>query len=451
MTLRADEPREWSTIEIASGVGGRLVGPDATIRGVAIDSRSVHPGSLFVPIIGDRNGHDFIGAARAAGAVAWLTNQPNGDEGEIVVADTARALTALGRSARSQLPDRVVGITGSSGKTSTKDILRAIFRAEGPTAASEKSFNNELGVPLTLVNAPADAVAAVIEMGARGKGHIATLCEVARPTVGVIVNIGTAHRELFGSAEGTADAKSEMYDALGSDGCSVVNLDDALFTRMRSRSRGRLLTFSAAGRADADVSASTVELDEELRAAFELRTPWGTTKVRLGARGAHQVENALAASAAALATGSSLDHVVTGLATQNLSPMRMELHVTGNGLRVLNDAYNANPSSMSAALSSLATMAAERRFVVLGTMAELGAHKLNFHLEIGALARNLGITLALAYEEQDFGLVTVTSIDDALEALGPLGAGDVVLVKGSRVAGLERVAEALVAANGGSA
>lgn len=449
MAFRSDGPRAWSTIEIAAAVGGRLTGPSATIHGVSIDSRSVQPGSLFIPIIGDRNGHDFIGDARSAGAVAWLTSQPSGEDGEIVVGDTARALTAFGRAARSQLPDRVVGITGSSGKTSTKDLIRAIFVAEGPTAASEKSFNNELGVPLTLVNAPADAIAAAIEMGARGKGHIAKLCEVARPTVGVIVNIGSAHRELFRSAEGTADAKSELYDALGSDGCSVVNFDDALFASMQSRSHCRTLTFSAAGHADADVRAQGVELDDELRAAFELQTPWGGTRVHLGARGAHQVENALAAASAALASGSTLEHVAIGLATRDLSPMRMDLHVTGNGLRVLNDAYNANPSSMSAALRSLSMMAARRRFAVLGTMAELGAQKLNFHLEIGALARDLGITLALGHNEPDFGLVNVTSISDALEALGPLGEGDVVLVKGSRVARLEHLADVLVAANGG--
>ena len=449
MTYRQVEPRSWFAAAIATAIGGRLVGGDSEIRGVSIDSRAVVPGSLFVPIVGERNGHQFIDAARDAGAQCWLTSEPQDVAGEIVVSETSRALTALGRAAREELPERIVGITGSSGKTSTKDMLRAIFLEEGPTASSEKSFNNELGVPLTLVNSPANAVAAVIEMGARGKGHIATLCELARPTVGVIVNIGTAHRELFGSAVGTADAKSEIYDAIPEHGSSIVNLDDDLFAFMRARTRGRVLTFSANGRADADVRATAVIIDDELRASFHLDTPWGSAPVSLGARGLHQVENALAAAAAALATGSPLNGVIAGLATHDLSPLRMELHHTTNGVRILNDSYNANPSSMAAALRSLAAMSGTRRFAVLGTMAELGRQKLAFHLEIGALARELGITLAVGYREQDFGLVNVVSIGDALDALGPLGDGDVVLVKGSRVAGLESMAEALVAGNGG--
>lgn len=449
MRFREVEPRLWLAADIAVAVGGRLVGANGEIRGVSIDSRAVVPGSLFVPIVGERNGHDFIDAARTAGARFWLTSEPREIEGEIVVSETACALTALGRAARAGLPERIVGVTGSSGKTSTKDLLRAIFQEYGPTAASEKSFNNELGVPLTLVNSPTNAVAAVIEMGARGKGHIATLCDCARPTVGVIVNIGTAHRELFGSAEGTADAKSEIYDAIPDSGSSVVNFDDDLFAFMRARARGRVLTFSASGRADADIRATEVVVDDELRASFHLDTLWGSAPVALGARGIHQVENALAAAAAALATGSPLDDVVVGLATHDMSPMRMDLQYTSTGVRVLNDSYNANPSSMAAALRSLAAMAATRRFAVLGTMAELGPQKLAYHLEIGALARELGITLSVGHNEQDFGLVNVVSIDDALDALGPLGDGDVVLVKGSRVAGLERLAEALVSRNGG--
>lgn len=441
--------RGWTTAELSAAANGRLIGPSVTIHGVTLDSRSVQPGMLFVPIVGERDGHDFIDAARSAGAAAWLTAQPSDEAGEIVVDNTERALTALGAMARTALPERVVGITGSSGKTSTKDLLAAIFRQEGPTAASEKSFNNELGVPLTLLNAPDRAIAAVIEMGARGKGHIATLCDVARPTVGVIVNIGNAHRELFGSTEGTADAKAELYDSIPSSGTSVVNLDDAMFTRLRSRAKGRLLTFSAAGSARSDVTASDVHLDGELRASFDIRSPWGSVPVRLGARGLHQVENALAAASSALAAGATLDHVAAGLATDSLSPMRMDLQRCANGVRVLNDAYNANPSSMAAALRSLAQLAAARRFAVLGTMAELGPDKLAYHLEVGAMARDLGINLAVALNEQDYGLMSVATVDEVLRALGSLESGDVVLVKGSRVAGLERVAEALHAANGG--
>jgi UDP-N-acetylmuramoyl-tripeptide--D-alanyl-D-alanine ligase len=441
-------PRQWLASAIAKGVSGQLIGPDLTVRGVSTDSREIAPGSVFVPLIDARDGHDFIDAARAAGAAAWLSSRPTDDDGAIVVGDTADALTAWGSAARDLLPNRVVAITGSSGKTSTKDLLAAIFACEGTVAASQKSFNNEIGVPLTLINAPTDAIGAVIEMGARGRGHIATLCAVARPTVGVIVNIGTAHRELFGSSEGTADAKSEIYDAISTTGASIVNRDDALFAMLHHRARGRVITFSQTGRADATVVAEGVSLDEEIRASFLLRSEWGSVPVRLGARGMHQVENALAAASAAFAAEVSLEHVAEGLATKELSPMRMDLSVSAAGVRVLNDSYNANPSSMRAALEALVQIPATRRFAVLGTMAELGSGKLSFHLEIGALARDLGLDLAVALHEQDFGLVNVTSVDDALEALGPLRDGDVVLVKGSRVAGLERVAARLLADGG---
>jgi UDP-N-acetylmuramoyl-tripeptide--D-alanyl-D-alanine ligase len=436
--------RPWRLSEIARLVSGHPIGPDRTVRGVSTDSREIVPGSLFVPLIDARDGHDFIDGARAAGAVAWFSSRPTDADGAIVVDDTAQALISWGRAARDALPNRVVGITGSSGKTSTKDMLSAIFEAEGPIAASQKSFNNEIGVPLTLINAPEKAIGAVIEMGARGKGHIATLCAVARPTVGVIVNIGTAHRELFGSAEGTADAKSEIYDSLPDSGASIVNRDDALFDLMRSRAHGRLITFSRSGAAGATVSAENVTLDDDIRASFMLRSEWGSATVRLGARGLHQVENALAAAGAALAADVALDHVVAGLGTTDLSPMRMDLATGASGVRVLNDSYNANPSSMRAALEALVRIPATRRFAVLGTMAELGSAKLSFHLEIGALARELGLNLAVALHEQDYGLVNVVTVDDALDALGPLGDGDVVLVKGSRVAGLERVAARLL-------
>ncbi len=437
-------PKTRAASVIAAAVGGQMVGPDRDVSGVFTDSRMARPGSLFVPLVDQRDGHDFIEAARTAGSVAWFTSKPTGESGEIAVDDTALALTEFGRVARRELPERVIAVTGSSGKTSTKDLLSAIFRQEGPVAASEKSFNNEIGVPLTLVNAPQDAVGAIIEMGSRGRGHIATLCAIATPTVGIIVNIGTAHRELFGSAEGTADAKSEIYDGIGETGASVVNRDDALFERMRARARGRVVAFSASGHRDALVIAERVSVDDEVRARFVLRTAWGETAVRLGARGIHQVENALAASAAALVSNVSLEHVAAGLETTDLSPMRMELQTGTSGVRVLNDAYNANPSSMRAALLALSQMPASRRFAVLGTMAELGREKLSFHLEIGALARDLGVTLAIALGEQDYGLVNVASVDEVEDALGPLGDGDVVLVKGSRVAGLERVAEALL-------
>lgn len=443
----------WTRTAIAAAVGGTLIGPDGPVDGVTIDSREVTPGSLFVPLVAARDGHEFIEAARTAGASAWFTSRaeaPFAAPGAIVVGDTAEALTALGRAARSALPDRVIGVTGSAGKTSTKDLIAGILRAHAPAAASAKSFNNELGVPLTLANAPDDAWAAVIEMGARGIGHIATLCGVARPTVGVVTNIGTAHLEMFGSARTIADAKGELLESLPVSGTAVLDLDGAMFEVLRAKVAARVLTFSATGSAGADLRASGVSLDATLHPSFHLASPWGGAAVRIGARGAHQVANALAAAAASLAVGSTLDEVVSGLATEELSSWRMELVTTPGGAVVLNDAYNANPSSMAAALDALASLPGSRRIAVLGTMAELGPDRDRLHRDVVARAEELRIDLVLAVDEDAYGVETVGSVAAAAARLGALGPGDVVLVKGSRVAGLERLA-ALLCTPGGVA
>lgn len=443
----------WTRGAIAATVGGTLVGPDGPVDGVTIDSREVRPGMLFVPLVATRDGHDFIGAARDAGAAGWFTSRTDGAcavDGAIVVPDTAAALTALGRAARALLPDRVIGVTGSAGKTSTKDLAAAILRAHGPAAASAKSFNNELGVPLTLANAPEGAWAAVIEMGARGIGHIATLCSVARPTVGVVTNIGTAHLEMFGSARSIADAKGELLEALPVSGTAVLDLDGAMFEVLRAKTRAGLLSFSSSGSASADLRATEVTIDGTLRPSFRMETPWGSARVDVGARGAHQVANALAAAAASLVVGASIDEVVTGLATEELSSWRMELVEAPSGAVVLNDAYNANPASMAAALDALAALPGTRRIAVLGTMAELGPDREPLHREVISRARALGIDLVLAVDEPAYGVESVGSIAAAVERLGALGRGDVVLVKGSRVAGLERLA-ALLCAPGGVA
>jgi UDP-N-acetylmuramoyl-tripeptide--D-alanyl-D-alanine ligase len=447
--------------EIARAVGGRLSGQDGFVVGVSTDSRSIGVGSLFVPIVAERDGHDFIDGALARGAAAFLTQHHDEREGAIEVADTLEALRLLGGAARSRIPGPVIGITGSSGKTSTKDLLAAILRGERPTAASEKSFNNEIGVPLTLCNAPDDADRAVIEMGARGVGHIAELCAVARPTIGVITNIGTAHRELFETSEATARAKAELLESLPATGTAVLNLDDEQYDLLRSRSACTVLRFSATGNVDADLVATNVVLDERLRAVFVARTPWGSADVRLSTSGAHQVANALAAIGAACSAGASLDAAVRGCAEATLSPWRMEVS-EHPGVTVINDAYNANPSSMRAALDSLAALeGVGRRLAVLGTMAELGPDADRYHREIAEHATALGVTV-LAVDEPRYGAPVVHGIDAALAALvagepalaGPSPAGPTVrvaiLVKGSRVAGLERLALALNERLGGT-
>ncbi|HVM55056.1 MAG TPA: UDP-N-acetylmuramoyl-tripeptide--D-alanyl-D-alanine ligase [Acidimicrobiales bacterium] len=429
---------------IAAATGGALVGEDVEVDGAAFDSREVRPGQLFVPLVDARDGHDFIAAALEAGAVAYLTaRQPTGGTA-VVVEDTAGALMALGAAARDRLPDRVVGVTGSVGKTTVKDALRAVLAERFVTAANERSFNNEIGVPITLVNAPPGAEAVVVEMGARGLGHIARLCEVARPTIGVVTAVGMVHTELFGSVDDVARGKAELVEALPADGTAVLNADDERVAAMRDRTPAAVVTYGV--EQPADVRATEVALDGELRPAFTLHSPWGTAAVRLSMQGVHQVGNALAAAAAGLAAGASLDDVAAGLGSATPSPWRMEVGRARSGALVINDAYNANPLSVAAALRSLAAVDAGRRIAFLGHMAELGPSAADAHREAAALARSLGIRV-VAVAEPMYGVEGVEDAAAAFRLAGTLqlGAGDAVLVKGSRVAGLEALAAALLA------
>lgn len=433
------------TSQIAAATGGILHGPDLQVRSASIDSRSVSPGQLFVPIVAERDGHDFIAGAVAAGATAYLTGRaPDSSIAAtaIQVADTAVALADLGREARRHVPDRVVGVTGSVGKTSTKDLLAGVLETTYRTAASEKSFNNELGLPLTLFGAPDDTEAMVLEMGARGIGHIQLLCEIASPTVGVLTRVEGVHLEMFGTLADVAQAKGELVEALPPHGLAILNADHEIVAAMDARTQARVLTYGLA--AGADVRAENILLDDQLRASFDLRTPWGAARVSLGARGEHQVPNALAAAAAGGGMGVPVEAIAAGLSAARLSGLRMELTTTGGGVTVINDAYNANPTSMAAAVASLAMLTARRRFAVLGTMAELGDDGPAAHRSIAETARDLGITV-IAVDAPAYGApaIHVTGVDGAVAALGDLVDGDAVLVKGSRVAALERVAQAL--------
>ena len=431
---------KFAAREVATATGGELVGPDVDVDGLAIDSRTDVAGRLFVPIVAERDGHDYIDGARSAGATAYLTSRPPVGGTAIVVDDTRSALGALGARARERLPDRIVGVTGSVGKTSVKDLLAAALATTFTTAASERSFNNELGVPLTLANAADGTTAVVVEMGARGVGHIRLLCEIARPTVGIVTAVGHVHTELFGTIDDVALGKGELVESLPPTGTAVLNADDERVAAMAGRTRASVVTYGLEG---GDVMAERVVLDDELHPSFVLRSPWGEERVTLAVRGHHQVANALAAVAAAVAAGADLDAAVTGVERAQPSRWRMELHRTHTGALVLNDAYNANPISMSAALRSLAAMGARRPIAVLGTMAELGAVADAEHLAIAELARDLDIRL-VAVAEPRYGGELVDGVDAAVEAVGPLREGDAVLVKGSRVAGLERVADALL-------
>jgi UDP-N-acetylmuramoyl-tripeptide--D-alanyl-D-alanine ligase len=431
---------KWRASEIADLVAGDLVGPDVAIDGAGIDSREARRGELFVPIVGERDGHDFIDAALAGGIAAYLTARDPRGGTAIVVDEPARALTQLGSVARERLDHHVVGITGSVGKTTTKDLAARALARGHRTHASERSFNNELGVPLTLVNAPDDTEVAVIEMGARGRGHIAELCAIARPTVGVVTTVELVHTELFGSLEGVADAKAELVEALPASGTAILNIDNLLVAAMEERTKADVLLFGLHG---GDVRAENVFVSRDLRPAFHLRTPWGDADVELAVRGAHNVGNALAAASAALVTGVDLAEVASALGEATTSPWRMEMTIAPSGAIVLNDAYNAGPASMEAALHALAHLDAARRVAVLGPMAELGAHSVEAHRRVGELAVELGVAL-IAVGAPDYGGTDVADVDAARDALGVLGPDDAVLVKGSRVAGLERLAARLL-------
>ena len=441
--------------EIAGITGGQLLGgdPATAVSSYSIDTRTLAPGALFVALRAERDGHDFVGDALDNGAAGALVSRTVEGIGLVLVEDTAAALTTLGRTARDRLAGvPVVGITGSTGKTSTKDLTAAALAPAGPVGASPVSFNNEIGVPLTLLSAPPGAIAVVAEMGARGVGHIATLTAVARPTVGVITNIGMAHAEFFGSREEVAQGKGELLEALPDDGHAILSADDDMTPGLRARTGAAVLT--AGTSAGADVMVSAVQLDEELRPGFHLDTPWGSADVPpLPVRGAHQAGNAAFAVAVAAIVGVSLEDAVAGLARAVGSPLRMDLRRSAAGLIVLNDSYNANPTSMAAAVEALAGLGGGRRFAVLGRMAELGPHATAEHHRLGKLVAAAGVELLVAVSAPDLAegaraagaeALEVETAEAAVTALtSRLQVGDAVLVKASRVAGLEQVAEAL--------
>lgn len=434
--------------DLAGATGGSIDGDPATVvDGLGIDSRALPTGSGFVALVAERDGHDFVPSAVEAGAVAVLASRPLPDAGVpvLLVDDTADALLAIGRLARTRLPERVVGVTGSVGKTSTKDLLAAVLGSRWTTAASARSFNNEIGVPLTLVGAPAGTGAAVIEMGARGPGHIALLCGIARPTAAIVTAVADAHLEMFGTVEDVARAKGELVEALPADGIAVLNADDHRVAAMAGRTSARVLTYGVGPASAADVRGTDVTLDDLLRPRLLLRSPWGEAPVELAVHGAHQAANAVAAAACALALGLDLDDVVEALGRATISGMRMQVERAPSGLVVVNDAYNANPTSTRAALDALAALPVTgRKVAVLGVMAELGGDSETLHRQVATHAGERGIEV-VAVAAPAYGTdVLVADAAAAADRLADLGPGDAVLVKGSRVAGLEAVATTLL-------
>jgi UDP-N-acetylmuramoyl-tripeptide--D-alanyl-D-alanine ligase len=448
--------------EVAAAVDGRLVAADPAIRvtgPVEFDSRKVVPGTLFVAFPGERvDGHDFAARAIGAGAVAVLGTREVAGLPMVLVDDALTAMGALARAVVERLPElTVIGLTGSSGKTTTKDLIAQLTARLGPTVAPAGSFNNELGHPYTVLQADPQIQFLVLEMGARGPGHVRYLCEVARPRIAVVLNVGSAHIGEFGSVEGIAAAKGELVEALPADGVAVLNADDPRVRAMAARTQARVVLVGEAD--DAEVRAREVTLDERGRASYTLVTPEGHRPVRLGLTGRHQVGNSLAAAAVARELGMPLAELPAALGELGLrSTRRMDVFDRADGITVIDDSYNANPASTSVALRALAGMGQDRRTVaVLGYMAELGAFERDGHEEVGRLAADLGVDRlfvvgepaapihhgAVSVEAWGGESVLVTDQAAAVDALSDeLRPGDVVLVKGSRYRTWE-VADAL--------
>ncbi|MFJ2743999.1 UDP-N-acetylmuramoyl-tripeptide--D-alanyl-D-alanine ligase [Streptomyces sp. NPDC087440] len=450
--------------EIASLVGGQTHDiPDTELKvtgPVVIDSRQVRAGSLFAAYAGERvDGHDFAARAIEAGAAAVLATRPVGVPA-IVVPDVTEALGALARSVVARLGADVVALTGSAGKTSTKDLIAQLLERKAPTVYPAGNLNNEIGLPLTALRAAENTRHLVLEMGARYIGDIRYLTGLVPPRIGLVLNVGTAHVGEFGSRENIALAKGEMVESLPADGVAVLNADDNLVREMASRTKARVLYFGESE--TADVRAADVRLTEDGRPAFTLHTPSGCSDVTMRLYGEHHVSNALAAAAVAHELGLSVDEIAVALSEAGtLSRWRMEVTERPDGVTVVNDAYNANPESMRAALRALAAMGKGRRtWAVLGHMAELGDESLVEHDAVGRLAVRLNVSKLVAvggreaswlqlgaYNEGSWGeeSVHVSDTQAAIDLLrGELRPGDVVLVKASRSVGLEAVAQALL-------
>ena len=446
---------------IAARLGLPWSGAAQSVAGLCIDSRQLRPGELFVALPGARvDGHDFVAAAAAAGAVAALVQRPvTAALPCLQVPDTLAAMSDIAAANRDAYAGEVVAITGSCGKTSVKQLCKAILGACAPTVATAGNFNNEIGVPLTLGRLGADTRFAVIEMGARGRGQVAQLCRLARPRVGTVLNAMEAHLEGFGSLDDVADIKAEIFDGLGSAGVGVVNADQRWSPGWRRRvaaTGAQLLTWSLDGAGD--VTAADIEERGLAGSRFRLCHGGASVAVELALPGRHNVANALAAAALALACGLELPRIADGLAAARGEPGRSRAETLGDGTLLVDDSYNANPGSVRAAIALLAASAGHRA-LLLGEMLELGAASEALHREMGERARRAGIDAfwgvgaALAPAVAAFGSGGRLFPDRAAAAAACAelpGQCDVILVKGSRGAAMETLAQALRVATGGS-
>ncbi len=441
---------------IAMWTHGRLLGADAAVGGVAIDTRKLKPGDLFAAFKGEHvDGHDYLAQAQAAGAAgALVARKVDSPLPQVLVDDVEAALGDLASAVRAQRHARVVGITGSNGKTTVKTLTAAILSLHGRTHVNAGSFNNEIGLPLTLLAMPEDAEYAVLEMGAGKPGDIAYLAAIARPDIGLVNIIAPAHLERMGSVEGVAETKGALYQALPADGVAIINADDAFagFFAGLAGTR-RVLRFGLEHKAD--VGADIVEQRAD-GSRFVLSTPVGDAEVKLALPGRHNVANALAAAAIALALEVPLDTIVAGLEQARAVAGRLRRVQLPDGATLIDDSYNANPSSMAAAIDTLA-LASGERWLVLGDMAELGADARALHAGVGGQARERGIERLFAVGPLSAAAVEAfgaggTHFTDKAALIAALRAGlhggVTCLVKGSHSAGMEQVVQALEGATG---
>ncbi len=441
--------------ELRNPLAAQLHGGDCQVSGVCIDSRAARPGELFVALRGERfDGHDFLAQVQAAGVAAALVSEPAaGAMPQLQVTDTRRALGLLGAFNRQLYTGPLVAITGSSGKTTVKNMVHAVLARRGETLSTQGNLNNEIGVPLTLLRLHPGLAFAVVEMGAARAGDIDWLCELAQPTVALLLNAMPAHLEGFGSVEGVAAAKGEIFDRLGASGVAIINADQQFAKQWRRRA-GAAAVLDFALHQGAAISARNLQSRGVEGSSFTVSTPRGEIAMRLALPGVHNVANALAAVAVGLACDVSLTDIRDGL--ESLQPVdgRVRALRSAAGATVIDDCYNANPGSVRAAIELLSSCSG-RRTLVLGAMRELGDTSAALHREIGDYARTAGIDQLwgvgpeLAVCVQAFGAQGrhFADRDAIIPALpGAFGPGDTVLIKGSRSAGMEQVLYALVPA-----
>ncbi len=458
MSERGVGPPTLTVGEVAALVQGRCVSGslDAPVRGTGTDTRTMAPGMLFVALSGTHtDGHMFVGEAIRRGAAAVLVARPPeeavSDAAVILVPDTLRALHRLARGVRERQGPRVVGITGSVGKTSTKEMAAAVAAKAFRTARSPETWNTEIGIPLVLMNMPADREVAVLELAMRGPGQIRELAEVCRPDIGVVTNVGESHLHFFPSRAALAAAKGELVEALPAEGTAILNADDPLVAALRGRTPAHVLFFGDRG----DVRAEEVFARSPRASTFRLRTPRGAASVGLPLPGPHAVANALAAAAVGIALGLSAEAIADGLGEAAPLPMRLEI-IDRGGMTIVNDVYNSSPQSMSVALDMVDGIEGSPRVAVLGDMKELGAVSVDAHCAVGreAARRRFDLIIAFGPLARDLAAAAraegaarvehTNELNDVIALLRrELTPGSVVLLKGSRAMAMERITAVL--------